>query len=69
MGGWVGVGWLEKSDIELTSAKVEVEVRCNSKMQLICHFAFPVYLSRGLDTFSVRLVVGWMVGEMKIKAK
>ena len=26
-GGWkIGVGWLEKSDIELTSAKVEVEV-------------------------------------------
>ena len=27
LGWWVvGVGWLEKSDIELTSAKVEVEV-------------------------------------------
>ena len=25
VGGWGGLGWLEKSDIELTSAEVEVD--------------------------------------------
>ena len=33
VGGWVvgvgGVGWLEKSDIKLTSAKVEIEVEAD----------------------------------------
>ena len=34
-GGWVvGVGWLEKSDIELTSAKVEVGAELLNEAEL-----------------------------------
>ena len=52
------MGWLEKSDIELTSAKVKVEVeakfvnkaklKVDAEVEVKCNFAFPVYLGRGL---------------------
>ena len=39
MGGWVvGVGWLEKSDIKLISAKVEVEVEAELGKMLLKSF-------------------------------
>ena len=50
------VGWEEKGRIKLTSAKVVIEVI----WELDLDFAFPVYLSRGLDAFLIRWMGGWL---------